>query len=560
MSTKTLRTLVEEFAYNRIDEMAGLIELYGDDTKFCGYPAFADDTNMVKGATVGCIINLAVYRFKKGDVRYKNDIKRINDFSKLFVGVPTATWGKRLLLAGLVCLYDAGLWGELSKEALEIYTSATDYIDFLDPETLTLKKNLPTNYYHVAMACAAYREKLGMENDDVSDRLLSKLMDIMDSYSTEGWSDEAPGYGRFDSYTVESPGEIIAPLWETGKEIPEKLMGAMKKSVDLCISLANGNGHGFMYGRSLSYHGDATPVSVLSQGLKLGLIPEKDIETVKKYIVNCVKKITEFWYDRELGAINMWLGGRATNGYRNISRIFEVDNGAKSVLMRVLDVAEKFGFANYPVEYTQLGYTDKWDLKEVVFDKAESSMRSLYILRRCGKVFGLPFICGGKSHHMPSYGTFPASVGYLEAPPETELDFLVPRFTLGDGSVIIPKCFWECVEAKTGDDFCVIYAKGKMTDVSSKAHDRPVKSDKSFGVTFEFAKDKIKVTYTAPGADVSQVKMMYSGNAKISGIGFDTADTLDVSDSKYNAWHGAPEKGIQWKGSANTVGYEIDLA
>lgn len=558
MSSKTLREVITSFAYDATEKIAAETEIHGDETMYGGYPAYKDDSKMAKGALINSVVHLAVSRYKNGDGRYKHDLERINLFAKMFLGDTVSTWGKRLLLSGLCVLYDAGLYGELSQETTEIFENVSDYSDFLDKETVTIKPPLPTNYYHVALACALYREKLGMENDGMSEKLLSKLLSIMENCSSEGWADEAPGFGRFDSYSVESVGETIAPLRETGKEIPDVLVNSMKKSVRLCLALANGKGHGFMYGRSLAYHGDAAPLHVLCDGLEMGLVPEKDIPTAVGYIINTVKKVTEFWYDERVGAINLWLFGRATNGYRNITRFFEVNNCANETLMRALAVAEKMGFADYPVEYTEVGYTDKWEYTETVFDKSENYIRSLFILKRQGRVFGLPFICMGSARKSASYNTFPASASFIETPPEVELDFLTPRYELCDGRILVPTNFWEETKVEASDDCVRILAKGSMTDMSAPGG-LPVKSDKRFTVNFEFCGDKIRVLYNAENCDVKSVYMMYCGKAKVHGIGFECENSFDATDKKYDMWHGNAGKGIEFYGKDSGAGYEINL-
>lgn len=558
MSVKTLREVITSFAYDATEKIAAETEKYGGETMYCGYPAYKDDSKMAKGALINSVVHLAIMRYENGDERYKHDLERINLFAKMFPNDTIATWGKRLLLSGLCALYDAGLYGGLSRETIDIFEKASDYSDFLDKETVTIKSPLPTNYYHVALACALYREKLGMENEGMSQKLLGKLLSIMENCSSEGWADEAPGFGRFDSYSVESVGETIAPLRETGKEIPAVLINSMKKSVRLCLALANRDGHGFMYGRSLAYHGDAAPLHVLCDGLEMGLVPKKDIPTAVGYIINIVKKVTEFWYDERVGAINLWLFGRATNGYRNITRFFQVNNCANETLMRTLNVAERFGFADYPVEYTDVGYTDKWECTETVFDKSEKYIRSLFVLKRQGRVFGLPFICMGSAHKSASYNTFPASASSIETPPEVELDFLTPRYEMCDGRFLVPTNFWEETKVEASDDCIRILAKGSMTDMSASGG-LPVKSDKKFTTVFEFCGDKIKVLYNAGDCNVKSVYMMYCGKADVHGIGFDSEKTFDATDKKYDMWHGNAEKGIEFFGKNSCLGYEICL-
>ena len=217
-----------------------------------GFPALEDDTFMVRGAIMQAVATLAIYDQKTGNLRFADNLRRMSSFSSLFIGQPTKTWGKLKLLMGLSDLMDAGLLASVSPETIAIYRQASDYSDFLDKETLFLH-GLPTNYYHVAMACAAYREKLGWENEGMADRIRDKILGVIQDHSSEGWSDEQPPHGRFDIYSINVPMELVPPLMQTGHEVPPSALENLRKG-DLLFTLPLiGGGRRFLHAAYLPF-------------------------------------------------------------------------------------------------------------------------------------------------------------------------------------------------------------------------------------------------------------------------------------------------------------------
>ena len=66
------------------------------------------------------------------------------------------TWGKLAVLRGFCRLRDAGCLDVISEAVIETMKQKTDYGDFFDKETMSLR-GYPTNYLQVAMACAGYQ-------------------------------------------------------------------------------------------------------------------------------------------------------------------------------------------------------------------------------------------------------------------------------------------------------------------------------------------------------------------------------------------------------------------
>ena len=555
---QTFRSILENFSHPIMEEIVALLDREGENSVYGGFPALQDDTFMVRGAVLQSVAALAVYDRKIGDPRYADNLRRMSSFSRLFVDQPTKTWGKLKLLSGLCDLLDAGLLSELSPEALEIYKKASEYDDFLDKETATLKNNMPTNYYNVAMACASYREKLGWENEGMADRIRDRILEIMQHFSSEGWADEQPPHGRFDSYSINVPMELAPPLLETGHDVPPAALEILRKAAYLCLSMRNIRGDGFPYGRSLSIHGDVTPVEVIGTALKMNLIDEKDRLDAIAYIGRCILKIKEFWYDPELGFINIWLKGRATNDYRNISRILSVNIETHRKLFDALETAEKLGYADMPLPKSDYGWTEQWTCDEFLFDLRKNSKRALYLLRKKDLIFALPLIGGGRRFLQANYLPFPAMPRLLEAPQDTPVPFLAPHYFLPDGRKVVPAGFYESIDVEKSENRIVITARGKMSLSDPPRLGGNPEPNAPYTAIYTFEGDTISVWFDTD-AEITAVQMLYAGDARVEGLGFSQEETLDVSDQKFHTPHGAPEKGVQWTGEKARVGYRILL-
>ena len=555
---QTIRQMLESFSHPMLEDIVSLIDRDGEQAVYGGFPALEDDTCMVRGMIIQAAAMLAAYDWKNDDPRYQDHLRQVNNFSRLLINQPLKTWGKLKLLIGLCALDDANLFSHISEEALTIYRQASDFEDFFDKEAVTLKLGLPTNYYHVAMACAAYREKLGWEKKGMADAIRDRMLGMMQSNSSEGWSDEQPPYGRFDTYSLNVPMELAAPLLATGHEIPAQIMDALMVSARAALALRNARGDGFPYGRSLCIHGDLTPIEILGLALELNLFEGKERQDAIAYLGRCIRKIKDFWYDPELGFINIWLKGRATNQYRNISRILSVNVETHLKLFDALQTAEKLGFADTVLPESDFGKTDTWACQEILFDQKENRHLSLFLLRRQDRLFALPLISAGRHFLKAAYLPFPAMPRLLEAPPDSPIPFLVPHYILPDGRRVVPAGFYETIQVENGTDRVVITARGNMSLSDPPRLGGNPEAHAPYTAIYTFDGDTLSAQFDTE-AEIAAVQMVYAGNARVEVLGFDQTEALDVANEQYHTPHGAPEKGMQWTGKNARVGYRIQL-
>lgn len=557
----TIRGILDEFLFPQIERLVQLTDREGEDATFCGYPALHDNDHFMRGELMRNALSLAIRRCKDGDPHGKELFETINRLSYLLKGYYLGTWGKLRMLEGLAEAKDEGLLHLLNDETLEIFRIASDYEDFLDKETLMLKHGLPTNYYHVAMGCAGFREALGWENEGMADKLCAKFIAIMEENSSAGWADEQPPFGRFDGYTINSPMEIAMALRGIHRELPDSIRSNLHDSAALCLKLRNRKGTGFCYGRSIAAHGDMTCALVLSEAMAHGLLSEDEQRKAIPYIVAILEKMRAFWFDEEMGAINLWLHGRATNSYRNLTRIVQVSLDMYAKLTAILNNAERGGYADLVVENPDFGQTSCWTCDETVFDEGEDKKRALYILRNRDLIFSLPLTGTGSYATHAAYQPFPALPQFIEAAQEATHPFLVPWATLADGRTAIPAGGYETIEAKETENGIVITAAGKMTVVDPAVHDQEPTFCGHFTAEYRFEGSRIDVTFRMEGEIVS-VRMLYAGNAAVTAHGFDAQRTFtpDSADSDFHTPHGALTQGVEWTGSSENVGYTVDLS
>src|SRR6185436_6111142 len=97
-----------------------------------------------------------------------------------------------------------------------------------------------------------------------ADLIFTKLTEQFNTYSGFGYSDETPGEGRFDRYSLLVMGEVSQRLIETGRAVPPQLRTWLRNAVDGQLQLTNLSGNGFEYGRSLGPYADTSFLEVLS--------------------------------------------------------------------------------------------------------------------------------------------------------------------------------------------------------------------------------------------------------------------------------------------------------
>ncbi|MGL4980371.1 MAG: hypothetical protein ACRC40_00420, partial [Fusobacteriaceae bacterium] len=264
------KNLIEEFLDPHIERIINLVAEEGKKLQIADTLVF----NSKAQFTNGKVVNGVAYLLEKGYSREKTDKILLE-----MLDYPFETWGILNALFGFLRLHKKGiLESSIENDILKKYRDVLTTDSFLDSESLKLKDK-PTNYYGVAFGVTAIREVLGWENSVDSKKIFRKLSSHIEKYSGEyEFMDETEGDGRFDRYSFLIPAEICHLLEITGHEIPDMYRRMLRKSAELMLSMANEDGKGFPYGRSIGAYGDTAIIEVLSIASKIGVLAENELK------------------------------------------------------------------------------------------------------------------------------------------------------------------------------------------------------------------------------------------------------------------------------------------
>lgn len=417
----------------------------------------------------GKVINLSCYvvlELLKGEESFEAGREALSQVIRMVSGMPMETWGILNGLTGLRRLQLAGMLEEVvDPQTMEVLKQSMDWRIFVDEKQDYALINKPTNYYGVAFGIARYRELLGWEPEGFGAILLEHLMDHIQSYSgSRCFMDETKGDGRFDRYSILIPSEVTSLLLAGGWEVPELIRRMLDQSAHIFLKLANDQGMGYSYGRSIGAYGETAALEVLSAAAELGVLSEEEKKLAYGYSLRVLKTMVEFWYDDELKSVNMWEKGRKTDDYRNKNRILGEN---LSLHMQMTGALEHWARAGY----TELMEPEGWE--DFLKEQAPHSLirftdgpyeRALAIIRDKDQVWSLPLINGGRKYfdkdpYIPA--VFQNLV--LEAVPENSYGHMVPRLVLEDGRTLMPISFIEKIEEEERDGiYCISCTQSQL--------------------------------------------------------------------------------------------------
>ncbi len=553
---KTIRDHIEGFAYPFLEYVLDLIDREGENAILGDYKCTIDEGGFALGTLIKCSVTLYLNeKDPKKAVLLRERLLRF--FDMIDEDRHIGTWGKQFLLQSLVSLKDAGKDDLLSKEKLDLIARKTDYGDFFDKEKVEIPKDstLPTNYYHVALTCALCREQLGFEDDGMADKIAEKFLSIMNANSCEGWMDEVPPRGRFDSYSLNSYRSTSLPLLAAGKNVPDFIYEKAKEASLINFSMRNRHGYGFMYGRSLSVYGDSGTLSQIIFGLKNGFIEEKDKDEAIAYCIAICDRLVNFWYRKDKNFFDIWTDSRATDCYRGPEVVLNLNLEMTISLISVLEYFTSVGLDNYIPE-KNVSEPEKWEARKTVFIDEPQKARALYVLRRGKHTFSLPFIGMAKTPNTvnDAYFAFPHEQEFIEEPVWRYHPFLVPEITTEDGNVAVLMEGFRSIEEKYEDDKVTIKVSGYLVGTDTVA------TDIGFDGTYIFDGDKIKVEFNIH-KPYKSARMLYSGakTDHVRFIGVVSEEITDVSEKKeFRACSGGIKE-CKTAYFTDKIGYEITL-
>jgi hypothetical protein len=419
------------------------------DTTIDGQRAFTGGDRFLPGK-IALGLSLVLVNTPRSDPRLASYLQGYRDIAEMTVDDPNDTWGIYYYMSALNKLRKAGLLEEaISPDTLNRLRQKLDWRPFVRVPDYTVI-NLPTNYLGVAFSIARLRMLLGWEDASGSQQLLAKILDHYQRYSGEfGFSDETDGAGRFDRYSVLLIGEIGERLIETEMDVTPQVKAWLRKSAEVVLVNLNARGDGFSYGRSIGPYGDTAFLEVLSAAAYFDVLTPAEKDMAYAFATRAVRKYVDFWVDPQMRSVNMWEKGRATDQYRNKTRILGENFSLSDQLVKTNEVWNRLGYKNrapstsFDASLAALPRTTlTW------FARGEHD-RALLTYRDGSHVFSLPIVNGGPQYHnMNAYFPIPYAHALVQGSPNAAYPQLIPKFSLADGAELMPLVYMKDVALK----------------------------------------------------------------------------------------------------------------
>ena len=439
-----------------------------------GVPVFNGSDKFLPGK-IALGLTDGIAELSDDDPRLPQRLADFRQIAKLTVDDPNDSWGIYYYLSALDALNERGrLKAAVDPLTLAKLRVRLDWRSFVDVDSYELIDH-PNNYYGVAFAIARLRARLGWESAEGSERLLAPMLAHYREFSgAYGFADETDGEGRFDRYSVLLAGEIAQRFIETGGRPPPEVLGWLRKSADVMLMRLNPAGDGFEYGRSLGPYGETAIIEVLTAAAVLDVLTPSEKTLAYGFVSRAAERYADFWLDAQTGSVNLWDGGRRTDAYRGKFRILGENLSLAHQYAYTSAAWSRMGFRDKPPAPGFEAALDRLPRRAVTWFARGEYDRLLLTLRDKGRVIGLPLISGGESQHMNSpYFPIPYSPGMLAGVPDKPVPQLVARFTLADGSVLMPLAYFQDVRVtEDGPRTTVAYRQPQM-DRLGEASPRP---------------------------------------------------------------------------------------
>lgn len=528
LSNKPMDEIVRENLLPTIGKLFEQVSAQGVDTEIQGIRVFDSGDKFLPGK-VAIGFSYLLLSTTPSDPKFRSYLDGYRNIADATVDRVNESWGIYYYMSALWKLKKAGYLeggadSAITPATLDKLKTKLDWRTFVRPADYSLI-NLPTNYYGVAFSIARLRYLMGWEGPEASEALLQKMINHYKTFSAFGFSDETDGSGRFDRYSVLLIGEIMQRLIETGMTVSAEddasLKGWLRQSVDLIKTRLNPAGNGVDYGRSLSAYGDTAFAEVLSAAEHLNVLSAEEKDIAYAFATRITAKYVEFWYDAELGSLNMWDKGRMTDGYRGKIRILGENLSLSHQLIYTNNLWKSSGYAQKPPVSTQafLAALDKLPRTTLTrfagFDGQGTTYdRGLVTYRDGLRIISLPVVNGAKTyHHTNPYFAIPHSYNMLSGSPDRQWPQLQPRFTVaGASEPLIPAAFQKNLKvAEAGKVLTVTYDQDAM-DKATSAND-PIKDTRitsSTAYTFEPGQLTRVDTYTPAAAfDIARIDLEF---------------------------------------------------
>ena len=449
-----MNRIVQDNAYPQLDYFFKKLVAEKEAIVIDGYAPFKSNDKFLPGK-VAAGLGHVLLNTARDDPKLPQLLRDYRDIADMTAGMDNHTWGIYYYLGTLVKLKQAGLLEQaISPATLERLRKSLDWRHFVTLPDYELI-NLPTNYYGVAFSVARLRMMLGWEDGSAAKVLLEKMLTHYQRYSGKyGFSDETPGEGRFDRYSILLIAEICERFIETGLAPTPELKSLLRKAADLALNEANAAGDGFSFGRSLGPYGETALVEILSVSAYLGVLNPEETQYAYAFSSRVAARYMDFWYDPQLHSVDMWGKGRHTDAYRGKHRILGENFSLLHQLISTNDMWNMAGMRDVRPRADLQAWLDRSrpEFSVTTFAQGEYD-RALAIYRDGKHVVSLDMINGGAGQHANSpYYPLPFAPGIVAGVADGGIAHaqLLPKFTMADGSQLIGTAYIQ--DIRSSDD------------------------------------------------------------------------------------------------------------
>ncbi|MFL6675190.1 MAG: hypothetical protein ACJ8LG_18105 [Massilia sp.] len=469
-----MNQIVQQQLYPQLEYLFDKMVAEKEQVTIDGVQALKSNDKFLQGKIAAGLVHVLT-NMGKDDPRLPERLRQFRDIADLTAGMDNHTWGIYYYLQALYQLKQAGLLEQaVSPATLARLKASLDWRTFVTQPDYQLIR-LPTNYFGVAFSVARLRMLLGWEDDSASKALLDKMLNHYATYSGKyGFSDETPGEGRFDRYSILLIAEICERFIETGMTVTPELKALLRKSAELALNVANTSGDGFTFGRSLGPYGETAVLEILSVSAYLGLLTPEEKEYAYTYSNGIVARYMDFWYNPAMHSVDMWGQGRRTDSYRAKHRILGENFSLAHQLIFTTEFWNKAGMAGARPRADLQAWLDRTQPRFGMtwFAKGEYD-RALAIFRDKRHVFSLLMVNGGASQYDNSpYYPLPFATGIVAGTPDSGPDHaqLLPRFTLADGTQLLGTSYIKDIRGeRKGRQVRVSYRQDELARLGAKA-------------------------------------------------------------------------------------------
>jgi hypothetical protein len=519
-----MHQLIQTHIYPQLDYLFDKLAAEQMQVTLDGVAAFKSNDKFLPGK-IAVGLSHVLLNTAPGDPRLPERLRQYRSIAAMTAQMDNHTWGIYYYLGALYSLKQAGLLEQaIDPATLESLKRSLDWRHFVTTPEFELIK-LPTNYYGVAFSVARLRMLMGWEDDSGSKALLDKMMSHYATYSGKyGFSDETPGDGRFDRYSILLVAEICERYIETGLPVTPELKTMLRKAADLALKLADHNGNGFSFGRSLGPYGETAMLEILSVSAYLDVLTPQEKVYAYSYSNRIAAKYIESWYDPAIHSVDMWGKGRRTDTYRAKHRILGENFSLLHQLIFTNEMWNRAGMQGKAPRTDLQAWLERNQPKSSLAWYARGEYdRALAVYRDKGHVFSLNMVNGGPSQHDNSpYYPLPFANGLIAGTPDSGAAHpqLLPKFTLADGSELIGAAYLKQISAKQDRQrYRVAYRQDELDKLGASAPVKDARIALDTQYTFEPGRITRSDTYTPKAAlKVAKLSLEFASFSDLANV------------------------------------------